>query len=116
MTYVKINDIKYEATVKSFPMDTTWDNRLAKLITPLDPTVVNLFHDDVQWFYVEEHEEIDPEDPEKTITVESEIDMSEYNVLGDVVKHNTGVATVKMGKTTELEEAYELLYGGIDNE
>ena len=42
--------------------------------------------------------------------------MSEYNVLGDVVKHNTGIATVKMGKTTELEEAYELLYGGVNNE
>ena len=25
-------------------------------------------------------------------------------------------ATVKRGKTTELEEAYELLYGGLDNE
>ena len=53
MTYVKINDIKYEATVKSLPMDTTWDNRLAKIIIPVDPTVVNLFHDDVQWFYIE---------------------------------------------------------------
>ena len=116
MTYVKINDIKYEATVKSLPMDTTWDNRLAKIIIPVDPTVVNLFHDDVKWFYVEEHEDIDTEDPEKTITVETEVDMSEYNVLGDVVKHNTGIATVKMGKTTELEEAYELLYGGVDNE
>ena len=30
-----------------------------------------------------------------------------------MTKHTDGTCTVKMGKPTDLEDAYEMIYGGI---
>jgi len=40
-------------------------------------------------------------------------DLSDYCIAGDVVDHRDGNITVYMGKMTDLEQAYELLYGGV---
>ena len=41
-----------------------------------------------------------------------EYDNSAFSVRGDIIGHQDGTVSVKMGKLTDLEEAYELLYGG----
>ena len=43
---------------------------------------------------------------------ETEWDNSEYNLAGDITDHRDGTITVKMGKLTDLEEAYEIMLGG----
>lgn len=44
---------------------------------------------------------------------ETEWDNSEYNIAGDITDHRDGTITVKMGKLTDLEEAYEIMLGGV---
>lgn len=45
---------------------------------------------------------------------ETEWDNSEFILAGDLTNHRDGTVTVKMGKLTELEEAYEILLGGAE--
>ena len=113
MRFLKIDDELYEAAFKLIPSDPKWDGRVAYEITPLDSEVVFLFRDDKPWFIVERHEEPDPEHEGEHIVIETVTDCSDFNVVGDIVKHNTGTASLRMGRTTDLEEAYELLYGGM---
>lgn len=40
-------------------------------------------------------------------------DKSEYSIAGEIVDHRNGFLDIYMGKPTDLEIAYELLYGGI---
>ena len=46
-------------------------------------------------------------------TRQEEFDNSEFCIRGDLTVHVDGTCTVKMGKPTDLEDAYEMLYGGI---
>jgi hypothetical protein len=46
-------------------------------------------------------------------TQETEFDNSDYCLAGDITDHRDGRITVKMGKLTELEEAYEMMLGGM---
>ena len=46
-------------------------------------------------------------------TVQQEYDNSEFYIRGDLTVHTDGTCTVKMGKPTDLEDAYEILYGGM---
>ena len=48
-----------------------------------------------------------------TETQEIEFDNSEFTIRGDLTVHVDGTCTVEMGKLTDLEEAYELMLGGI---
>lgn len=41
-------------------------------------------------------------------------DNSQFNVAGSVTDNRDGSFSIKMGMTTDLEEAYELLYGGAN--
>ena len=107
MTFVKINNKLYPATVSGRMQDKDWDNRESKAIT-LEmgyATAVKLFVDGLAWSIVQ-REEIDGE------THETEFDNSEYNIAGDITDHRDGTITVKMGKLTDLEEAYEIMFGG----
>lgn len=45
--------------------------------------------------------------------VRTEFDNSEFSIRGDVTVHVDGTCTVNMGKPTDLEDAYEILYGGV---
>lgn len=149
MLYLEINDKRYEASFTGKQNDLEWDNRASKTITTFELTLAQaqeLFHDDVEWFIVEEHyvtqfyaydkdgneitELIDPETGEyvdmydkngnkideplsRQVPEDVEYDNSKYDVCGDFIQHTNGSISIKMGKTTELEEAYELLYGGM---
>lgn len=54
---------------------------------------------------------------QEPVMVDEEIitdyDNSDFCLRGDIVVHSNGTVSVKMGKLTDLEQAYELLYGGM---
>lgn len=130
MTYIKINNTKYPATVNGKMSDTAWDGRASKAIT-LDmdyATASALFVDGIAWSIVQEQEVptyemdengqavLDVDGDPKQIGTEmqtTEYDNSDYCLAGDITDHRDGKITVKMGKLTELEQAYEMMLGGV---
>lgn len=123
-TYIKINngDILYPAVITGKMADKEWDNRETKAIAlEMDYATANkLFIDGVIWSIVMEHpveiKEIDDEGntTTKTIIETEEFDNSEYSLAGDITDHRDGTLTVKMGKLTDLEQAYEIILGGVE--
>lgn len=113
MIYVKIDNTLYPATVNGRVQDKEWDGRESKSITlEGDYETINaLFKDGTAWSIVME-DVITTEDGEET--KETEYDNSEFNIRGDITVHTDGTCTVKMGKETDLEFAYTLLYGGVE--
>jgi hypothetical protein len=107
MIFVKINDTLYPAKISGRVADRDWDNRESASITlEMDyETAIGLFVDGLAWSIVE-RTEIDGE------THDALYDNSEFNLAGDLTDHRDGTITVKMGKLTELEEAYEIMFGG----
>lgn len=131
MTYIKINETMYPATISGRVADKDWDNRASKAITlEMDyATAIALFVDGVAWSIVQREEvpvyQLDESgehvldengEPIQTGTEvqETEWDNSEYSLAGDITDHRDGTITVKMGKLTDLEEAYEIMLGGAE--
>ena len=130
MTYIKINGVLYPATISGRVADKDWDNRASKAIT-LEMSYAEaaaLFVDGVAWSIVQREEvpvyQLDEsgehvlgEDGEPIQTgtemQENEFDNSEFNIAGDITDHRDGTVTAKMGKLTDLEEAYEIMLGGM---
>lgn len=125
MIYVKVNETLYPATIDGKMNDREWDNRESKSIT-LDgtfATVDALFLDGTVWSIINENdvpvvdengEVVLDENGEATYeTKQTEYDNSEFLIRGDLTVHTDGTCTVKMGKPTDLEDAYEMLYGGM---
>lgn len=130
MIFVKISGTLYPAEISGKIQDRDWDNRESKSVTiTMDYSTANaLFVDGLAWSIVQRDEvpvyQVDEsgeyvlgEDgvPIQTGTEiqESEWDNSEYDLAGDLTDHRDGTITVKMGKLTEIEEAYEMLLGGV---
>ena len=129
MTYIKINETLYPATIIGRVADKDWDNRANKSIT-LEMTyaeAVALFVDGLAWSIVQREEVPTYEKDENgkfvldengnrisngTETQETEFNNSDYNLAGDITDHRDGTITVKMGKLTALEKAYEIMLGG----
>lgn len=121
MTYIKINETYYPAVVYGAITDNSWDNRASKTIKLKMnyDTAINLFNDGISWSIAEdrtrtystvnENNEIET----KTEEYKEEYDNSAYNIAGPITDHRDGYLSIKMGKPTELEEAYELLYGEV---
>lgn len=99
MITVKINGTEYPAVINGAMTDYTWDGRESKAITleMEHATADGLFVDDAEW---------------SILDGETEYDNSDYSVAGDITDHRDGTLTVKMGRPTDLELAYEELYGG----
>lgn len=137
MFYVKVNSTLYPATVDGKVNDREWDNRESKSIT-LDgtfATVDALFPDGTAWSIVNMNNvPVFETDAEGNIVFnengvptpvldengeqvyesqQTEYDNSEFYIRGDLTVHTDGTCTVKMGKPTDLEDAYEILYGGM---
>ena len=117
MTFVKIKDTLYPASISGRVSDNDWDKRESKSITlEMDYATANsLFVDGMIWSIVQQEEvPAYDENGEQTGTEiqETEFDNSEYNLAGDITDHRDGTITVKMGKLTDLEEAYEIMLGG----
>lgn len=99
--YIRIGQDLYPAFyVNGNVQDNKWDNRSSMAIElEMDyADAVEVFADGTEWSIVDDDEQ--------------QYDYSEYNIAGDITDHRDGTLTVKMGKETDLEEAYELLYGG----
>ena len=130
MTFIKINNTLYPATISGRVADRDWDNRESKSITlEMDyATAHALFVNGLAWSIVQRDEvpvyEMDENGepifdengaPIQTGTKiqESEYDNSGYNLAGDLTDHRDGRITAKMGKLTDLEQAYEIMLGGM---
>lgn len=102
MTYIKINDAMYPASIQGYKKDLNWDDRESKVIT-FEMTyadAIALFVDDLEWTIVYEDEET------------TEIyDNSEFSVAGAITDNRNGTVTVKMGIPT-AEEINAVLMGG----
>ena len=134
MTFIKINETLYPATIGGKVADKDWDNRASKSIT-LEMTyaeAVVLFVDGLAWSIVQQSEvivekpiyELD-ENGELVVdkngqpiqigvepvieTQENEFDNSEYDVAGSITDNRNGTITVKMGKITDAEALAELM-------
>lgn len=130
MTFIKIKDTLYPASISGRVADRDWDNRESKSITlEMDyATAHALFVNGLAWSIVQRDEvpvyEMDENgelvldekgEPIQTGTEirETEFDNSEYNLAGDLTDHRDGRITAKMGKLTDLEQAYEIMLGGM---
>jgi hypothetical protein len=118
MTYIKIGGNRYTATISGRIKDSDWDNRESKAITlEMDyATASAMFVYGLAWSIVQEDEvPVYDENGEQTGTETKmdEYDNSEYCLAGDIIDHRDGTVTCKMGKLTELEEAYEMMLGGM---
>ena len=117
MFFVKINETLYPAEISGRVQDNDWDKRESKSIKlEMDyATAVALFVNGLAWSIVQQ-EEVPVFDEQGNVTGtevrETEFDNSEYNLAGDITDHRDGTITVKMGKLTDLEEAYEIMLGG----
>lgn len=127
MTFIKINDTLYPATISGRVADGDWDNRESKSITlEMDYETANaLFVNGLSWSIVQRDEvpvyEMDENGepvldengaPVQTGTEiqETEYDNSEYNLAGDLTDHRDGRITAKMGKETDVEKLILLMY------
>ena len=102
-----------------------WDGRESKAITlagafaAIDP----LFPDGVQWSIVSEdtipvideagNPVLDAKGEPTYTTEQAEFDNSAFCIRGDITVLVDGTCTVEMGKPTDLEAAYEMIYGGV---
>lgn len=100
MTYIKIGDQMYLATIRGFVRDTDWNNRDSKAIT-LEMTyeeALATFVDGLEWFIVYQNDE------------ETQVyDNSDYCVAGAITDNRNSTVTVKMGKITDAEALAELM-------
>lgn len=109
MTYIKVNNTEYPATVNGVYNDRSWGDRNAKTIT-LTMTaaeVAALLPDNTPWSIVQ-RDTVDVLDEQgqptgKTKEVVNEYDNSEYSLAGDITDHRNGTVSIKMGKPTESE-------------
>ena len=88
--------------------DKEWDGRQSKTfrIEATHDEALEVFADGCGWSI------IDMSTDENGDPIEMEFDNSDFSMAGDVTDHRDGTVSVTMGKPTDLEEAYELLYGG----
>lgn len=107
MTYVKINNTLFPASISGCMNDHNWSGRASKTIhlTMSSANAASLFVDDAQWSIIDEYED------ENQQTVQIEYDNSEYCVAGDITDHRDGTVSVKMGKITDTE-LISILTGG----
>lgn len=114
MTYIKINETLYPATISGRVADTEWDKRESKSITlEMDyETAAALFVDGLAWSIVQPQEvPVFDENGNQTGTEmqDTEFDNSDYFVAGAITDNRNGKVTVKMGKKTDSEMLDELL-------
>lgn len=126
MLYIKVNDTLYPARVSGKMSNKEWDGRESKAITlTCGFAAANaLFPDGAAWSIVNEETVpvtdatgapvLDENNEPAYTTQQTEFDNSEFSIRGDLTVHVDGTCTVHMGKPTDLEDAYEILYGGLE--
>ncbi len=115
MTYIKVNNTLYPATIDGRIADYEWDRRDTKSIT-LSMTyaeVLALLPDNTPWSIVQKdtvqkigedgQPMVDTSGNPVTEEVTSEYDNNEYSMSGVIRDNRDGTVTIKMGKPTEIE-------------
>ena len=115
MTYIKVNDTLYPATIDGRIADYEWNRRDTKSIT-LTMTyaeVLALLPDNTPWGIVQKdivqkYDEngkllVDADGNPVTEEITTEFDNSEYAMSGVIRDNRNGTVTIKMGKLTEIE-------------
>lgn len=115
MTYIKVNNTLYPATIDGKIADYEWNRRDTKSIT-LTMTyaeVLTLLPDNTPWSIVQKHviqkyDEhgkllVDANGNPVTEEIITEFDNSEYTMSGVIRDNRNGTVTIKMGKLTEIE-------------
>lgn len=109
MTYIKVNNTLYPATINGKTVDYDWDKRETKSIT-LNMTyaeVLALLPDNTPWNIVQKDTvpvyDADTGEQTGTTVEENEYDNSEYSLSGIITDNRNGTCTIKMGKPTEIE-------------
>ena len=113
MTYIKINDTLYQATINGSMKDRLWADRESKAITlEMDyATAAALFVDGLNWSIVMDIEQA--QEDGSVIIVQEEYDNGEYDVAGPITDNRNGTVTVKMGKAT-AQELLAVLTGEVE--
>lgn len=126
MIYVKVNDTKYPATINGHIKDNEWDNRESKtiILSMTYEEVKTLFADNTSWYIIVEDEiqkknadgtsALDENNQPIMETVEEVYDNSKFSMSGPITDNRDGTCTIKMGKPTDLENAYAMLIGGTN--
>lgn len=115
MTYIKVNNTLYPATINGRIADYEWNRRDTKSIT-LTMTyaeVLALLPDNTPWSIVQKdvvqkYDEngkllVDADGNPVTEEITTEFDNSEYTMSGVIRDNRNGTVTIKMGKLTEIE-------------
>lgn len=115
MTYIKVNNTLYPATIDGKIADYEWNRRDTKSIT-LTMTyaeVLALLPDNTPWGIVQKdivqkYDEngkllVDADGNPVTEEIITEFDNSEYTMSGVIRDNRNGTVTIKMGKLTEIE-------------
>ena len=115
MTYIKVNNTLYPATIDGKIADYEWNRRDTKSIT-LTMTyaeVLALLPDNTPWSIVQKdivqkYDEngkllVDADGNPVTEEITTEFDNSEYTMSGAIRDNRNGTVTIKMGKLTEIE-------------
>lgn len=115
MTYIKVNNTLYPATIDGRIGDYEWDRRDTKSIT-LSMTyaeVLALLPDNTPWSIVQKdtvqkigedgQPMVDDSGNPVTEEVTNEYDNSAYSMSGVIRDNRDGTVTIKMGKPTEIE-------------
>ena len=115
MTYIKVNNTLYPATIDGKIADYEWNRRDTKSIT-LTMTyseVLALLPDNTPWSIVQKdvvqkYDEngkllVDADGNPVTEEITTEFDNSEYTMSGVISDNRNGTVTIKMGKLTEIE-------------
>ncbi len=117
MTYIKINETLYPATIDGFRPDRSWDNRESKAITleMSNADAAALFVDGLAWSIVMDTvREVEQTKEDGTVEIvevpdKEEYDNSDYSVAGPITDNRDGTVSVKMGKPTAEEQLAELM-------
>lgn len=111
--FIRVNNTDYPSHgIDGKVHNEDWDNRHTKTFT-LEMTyeqAISIFKDGTKWSIVSVTSPDEGEEPFEPY--EEVFDNSDFIFAGDVTDHRDGTVSVTMGQMTELEEAYELLYGG----
>lgn len=115
MTYIKVNNTLYPATIDGKIADYEWNRRDTKSIT-LTMTyaeVLALLPDNTPWSIVQKdvvqkYDEngkllVDADGNPVAEEIVTEFDNSEYTMSGVIRDNRNGTVTIKMGKLTEIE-------------
>lgn len=124
MTYIKVNDTLYPATIDGQVQDYAWDGRASKKVTMAATyeEIMALLPDGTAWSIVSKDTVtatgedgaplLDADGAPQVTERVSEWDNSDYSLSGPVTDNRDGTVSIKMGKPTDLEDAMELLLGG----